>query len=70
MHDPSISGEKQRAINKAVVVVSFAATWQRSALSLQMLQALPVSAIDDARATGSLAACEAEREGRKRGTIR
>lgn len=63
MHDPSISSDKQRAINEAVVVVSFAATGQRSALSLQMVQALPVIAIDDARATGRQAACEAERPG-------
>ena len=49
MQDPGIASDKQRAINAAVVVVSFAATGERDALLLQMAQAPPL-AIDDTRA--------------------
>jgi len=54
MQDPSISSENQQCgINAALVVGSFAATGQRSALLLQIAQALSVLAIDDTRAPGS-----------------
>jgi hypothetical protein len=53
MQDPSISSGKQCGINAAVIVQSFAATGQRSALLLQIAQALFVLAIDHARTKGS-----------------
>jgi hypothetical protein len=56
MHDPSISREKHPPIKAAVVIVFFAATRQRAALLLQMAQALPVLAINDAGAPGGLTA--------------
>jgi len=56
MQDPSISGDNKRAINEAVIVICFAATRKRGALLSQMAQALPVLAIDHARATGGRAA--------------
>jgi hypothetical protein len=63
MHDPSISREKHPPIKAAVVIVFFAATRQRAALLLQMAQALPVLAINDAGAPGGLTACS--QKGRK-----
>jgi hypothetical protein len=53
MQDPSISSGKQRGINAAVVVVSFTATGQRSALLSQIVQAPFVLAVDDTRAPDS-----------------
>jgi hypothetical protein len=53
MQDPSISSGSQCGINATMVVVSFTATGQRSALLLQIAQALSVLAIDDTRAPGS-----------------
>lgn len=58
MQDPSISGDDQRAINEAVIVICFAAAGKRCALLLQMAQALSVLAINHARATGGRAACD------------
>jgi len=52
MQDPSISSGNQCGINAAVVFVSFAAIGQRSALLLQIAQALSVLAINDTRAPG------------------
>lgn len=61
MQDTSISGEKQRAI-EAAVVVAFAATGQRGTLALQMVQALPGLGVDDAWAEGGLDACDRRKE--------
>lgn len=58
MQDPSISGDKQRAINEAVIVIAFTASGMRGAMLMQMTQALPVLAIDHARAPGGMAACD------------
>jgi hypothetical protein len=64
IYDPSISGDKQPAINAAVVIV-FAITGQRGALVSQMAQALPTLAMDHTRAQNGLTACG--RKGRKEG---
>ena len=53
MQEPTISSGSQCGINAAVLVVSFAATGQRSALLSQIEQALFVLAVEDTRAKGS-----------------
>jgi hypothetical protein len=50
------SSDIDRAINAAVAIVSLAATGQRCTLVLQTAQALPVFAVDHARAPDGPAA--------------